>query len=69
VRVDNGPDRLRPFATGDMMAFVIRIQMKRGDDQYIFSSSWHAWLKVRNGSGNPLLIDCLIPENVVFSLA
>jgi hypothetical protein len=39
------------------------------DNQYIFSSSWHAWLKARSGSGNPLLIDCLIPENVLFSWA
>ena len=34
-------------------------------DQYIFSSSWQAWLKARNGSGNPWSINCLIPENVV----
>ena len=40
-----------------------------GRDQYVFSSSWQASLKARNGSGNPWPIDCLIPENVVFSLA
>jgi hypothetical protein len=40
-----------------------------GRDQSIFNSSWQASLKVRNGSGNPWPIDCLIPENVVFSLA
>ena len=43
--------------------------LRAGRDQYIFSSSWQASLKARNGSGNPWPIDCLIPENVVFSLA
>jgi hypothetical protein len=38
-------------------------------DQCLFSSSWHASLKARSGSGKPWLIDCLTPENVVFSLA
>jgi hypothetical protein len=33
-----------------------------GRDQYIFSSSWQASLKARNGSANPWPIDCLIPE-------
>ena len=38
-------------------------------NQCIFSSSWHASLKARSGSRNPWSINCLIPENVVFSLA
>ena len=38
-------------------------------DQCIFNCSWQASLKPRNGSGNPWSINCLIPENVAFSLA
>jgi hypothetical protein len=42
-------------------------EARRG--QYILSSPWHAWLKACSGSENPWLTDCLIPENVLFSLA
>jgi hypothetical protein len=52
-------------------AQVAETQMLRWarSDQCIFNCSWQAWLKARNGSGNPWSINCLIPENVAFSLA
>jgi hypothetical protein len=42
---------------------------RRQGDQYILISSWQASLKERNGSGNPSVIECVIPEKVVFCLA
>lgn len=64
VRIERLPLFL-PASNGDLREAAPIV----GDDQCTSSSSWHASLKARNGSGKPWLIECLTPENVVFSLA
>ena len=64
VRMERLPLFL-PASNGDFRDATMIV----GDDQCVFSSSWQASLKARNGSRNPWSINCLIPENVAFSLA